>query len=641
MKNFKKILLIAILLLFTISIYSQTEKESNDLAVKELKNKIEQEFYAKWEQIESNPKLSEHTKEKLIDKSAQELRDQLNKLKPKSELPLKELKKLAQKNDPEAQKKLAQNYYSHFDFKNAFKWFFKAAENNNTESQYELAMMYYFGYVIKKDIESGFHYLEKAAKGGFAKAQFEYGIMYPYNRDTDLYLKEAAEKNHIGAQTILGLKLKDEDTNTAFYWLEKAASNNGESYPIDIEVSIRKAQQGLGEMYFKGIGTTIDIEKAIYWYTKSIKSIDQELTGKFKEDINRIITSKLGKNKDQILNDQSLLDRLYIAQTEFSIINYFSIIRLGDIYFSISNFDKAIYWYGIRVDDGGSQTKKREVEKVKKEIALRKEEKNAISQGTEVANALYKKRQEEQNEKDRLEKQQIKEQEEYTRNLEAMWAANAARNNFSEKDVIPVDRSSFAKDLGKELNKTANTIKKQGAEYQAASRGTTVAEENAKAKRQAEFNETLNKIEADPNSELNQNKRAQEQKNLETKQAQQREIAKANSIKEAKLNQKKQDEERIISEAQKADKEASKKTTSQKDMSFFHLTAQKNTGIDGYTDAERKERAKRQQDKDRREAEEHKKNQQSNDKEYAQKANVPKVKARVRGKNEPANTIAK
>jgi uncharacterized protein (TIGR02145 family) len=82
-------------------------------------------------------------------------------------------------------------------------------------------------------------------------------------------------------------------------------------------------------------------------------------------------------------------------------------------------------------------------------------------------------------------------------------------------------------------------------------------------------------------------------------------------------------------------------TKSSSNVPQIRLTAVKKTGIDGYTDAERAEIKKKQQDKDRREAEEHKKNQQANNAENAQKANVPKVKATVKGKNEPANTIAK
>lgn len=86
----------------------------------------------------------------------------------------------------------------------------------------------------------------------------------------------------------------------------------------------------------------------------------------------------------------------------------------------------------------------------------------------------------------------------------------------------------------------------------------------------------------------------------------------------------------------------SKKTTSSStDMSGFHLTGHKNTGMDAYTDAERAEIKKKQQDKESHQVELNKKAQQKFDEERARKTNVPKVKARVRGENEPANTIAK
>jgi uncharacterized protein (TIGR02145 family) len=83
-------------------------------------------------------------------------------------------------------------------------------------------------------------------------------------------------------------------------------------------------------------------------------------------------------------------------------------------------------------------------------------------------------------------------------------------------------------------------------------------------------------------------------------------------------------------------------TKSSSNVPEIRLTAVKKTGMDGYTDAERAERKKKMQDKERQGAEDQKKAQQKFDEERAQNnAKAPVVKARVRGKNEPANTRSK
>ena len=416
---------------------------------------------------------------------------------------IKGLEKSA-KNSPEGQRALAEYYYSVMDYSKgaikeyrydkAYEWFLKAAENNDAKSQYRVASMYKTGEGIEKDKQKMWFWLSKSAENGFAVAQLEYaGFSCNFDfkqnpQKQEYWLKKAAEQDYQPAQFYLaqfyqhGQSTLSEEINVdkskALLWYLKVAQSNlyvnESAYGIyDDTDYVRQAQTRVGQMYFKGEGTNVDIEKAIFWSTKSIEKLDAGMTTDIK----------------------------------------YSMINLGDIYFYLKDFDKALYWYNtlLKSSYGPYSDAKEKILEVEKAIASRKEEANAKSQGKEVLAELYKKRQEETEEKNRLNEQRDKAQEEFTKRINAEWDANAAKSKAMDAAVAKAHREaqkenkSFIQELIPDLQKTEQAVNQKIKENDAAFRGTTVEAEKEKAQREAAFYEITERNAANSNASNSSN----------------------------------------------------------------------------------------------------------------------------------------
>jgi hypothetical protein len=90
--------------------------------------------------------------------------------------------KLAEKNDPLAEYKLAQMYTQGYGVDRnkqvARKWLERAAQHGHAEAQYELGLALLSGRDVVQDFERSAEWLRKAAASGNANAQFELGRMY-------------------------------------------------------------------------------------------------------------------------------------------------------------------------------------------------------------------------------------------------------------------------------------------------------------------------------------------------------------------------------------------------------------------------------------------------------------------------------
>ena len=90
--------------------------------------------------------------------------------------------KLAEKNDPLAEYKLAQMYTQGYGVDRnkqvARKWLERAAQHGSVEAQYELGLALLSGRDVVQDFERSAEWLRKAASSGNANAQFELGRMY-------------------------------------------------------------------------------------------------------------------------------------------------------------------------------------------------------------------------------------------------------------------------------------------------------------------------------------------------------------------------------------------------------------------------------------------------------------------------------
>lgn len=87
--------------------------------------------------------------------------------------------------------------------------------------------------------------------------------------------------------------------------------------------------------------------------------------------------------------------------------------------------------------------------------------------------------------------------------------------------------------LAGEIARIPGQMQSQMAEAEAGSRGSSVAEDRAKARRQAEFDARIRDMEADPNSDLNRDKRARERERAEARHAESERAAKREASKNA------------------------------------------------------------------------------------------------------------
>ena len=151
------------------------------------------------------------------------------------------------------------------------------AENGDVTAQIELGHMYLNGEKdVTPDFKEAFKWYRKAAEQEDAEGQYCLGYMYqcvdgwwqPSRREIDYdeamkwYLK-AADQGYAPSQLFLGWMYKNGDgvpkgNKEAFNWIRKAAAE--EYYSAQLE---------LGKMYANGRGVEKDEKEAIKWFNKA------------------------------------------------------------------------------------------------------------------------------------------------------------------------------------------------------------------------------------------------------------------------------------------------------------------------------------------------------------------------------------
>ncbi len=136
----------------------------------------------------------------------------------------------ADKGDPNAQYNLGLVYFVPQGYKEAFKWWTKAAEQGYASAQFKLGAMYAYGTGIPQDYKEALKWWTKAAEQGHADAQSFLGSRYYFGVDVPQDYKEAVK------------------------WFTKAA-----------EQDEPKAQSFLGSIYYEGKGVIEDYVEAYKW----------------------------------------------------------------------------------------------------------------------------------------------------------------------------------------------------------------------------------------------------------------------------------------------------------------------------------------------------------------------------------------
>jgi TPR repeat protein len=144
------------------------------------------------------------------------------------------------------------------------------AEAGDAESQYELGLRYYHGTDVSQDYREAIKWYTKAAEQGHALSQLNLGMMYDEGKGVPQDYKEAAkwytkaaEQGLAPAQSNLGLMYAEgqgvpQDYIKAVQWYTKAAKQG-----------YAKAQYNLGAMYANGYGVPEDYIEAYKWINLS------------------------------------------------------------------------------------------------------------------------------------------------------------------------------------------------------------------------------------------------------------------------------------------------------------------------------------------------------------------------------------
>ncbi len=135
----------------------------------------------------------------------------------------------------------ASKAYKVGNFREAAKWYRKAAERGMPMAQYELGILYMFGEGVPQDYKESISWHRKAAGQGMAVAQYELGSIYyrgsgvtqDYS-EAKKWFQMAAEKGHEQAQYCLGVMYfkghgAKQDYINAYAWLTLSTTNRRDS----------------------------------------------------------------------------------------------------------------------------------------------------------------------------------------------------------------------------------------------------------------------------------------------------------------------------------------------------------------------------------------------------------------------------
>ena len=111
--------------------------------------------------------------------------------------------KRAKANDPVAICGLGKRRYREGDYREAFKYYAKAAALGDVESHYELTGAYRYGRGVEKDATKEMYHLEEAAIGGHPKARYNLGLQEVYSGRHDRAAKHFIIAANLGDDNAL------------------------------------------------------------------------------------------------------------------------------------------------------------------------------------------------------------------------------------------------------------------------------------------------------------------------------------------------------------------------------------------------------------------------------------------------------
>lgn len=129
------------------------------------------------------------------------------------------------------------------NYAQAFGWFLKSAKEGNKFAQYSLGNLYYYGNGTDKDLSQAFQWYMKSAEQGQPYAAYAAAQMYNKGEYVSQSEENAQRYYKAALSGFLELESKDQADDNLYY--------------------------KLGSMFKKGLGTDIDMDKAIDYFKRS------------------------------------------------------------------------------------------------------------------------------------------------------------------------------------------------------------------------------------------------------------------------------------------------------------------------------------------------------------------------------------
>lgn len=156
----------------------------------------------------------------------------------------------------------------------------KAVDYGDANAQYEIGMMYSRDGILQRDFKNASLWLRKAAEKGHVKAQSHLGYMYAepmlHGGGDDLTDKKEAVRWYSKAA-----KQGDADAEYSLGWMHLHGGVEGVLQDFNVALSLLRksaeqghvyAQDAVGKVYAEGLGVQKDYDAALYWYKKAAES---------------------------------------------------------------------------------------------------------------------------------------------------------------------------------------------------------------------------------------------------------------------------------------------------------------------------------------------------------------------------------
>lgn len=257
-------------------------------------------------------------------------------------------------------------------YREAMHYLLPLAQSGNPEAQFCCGKMMFFGFGTPVDYDGGISFLTQAAEAGDGQALNQLGRMYEFGNDNAGIVKDLKRaKEYYESASEAGLSVAFNNLG----WLHMNYTEVLDHplaiqyYEKAVELGNDTAAENLADCYYKGHGSTVDIKKAIHYYSIAAKSgrVRSQRTlgyiyGWHKEyqdfKLSKIWSEKAAAQGDIIATnnlaviyeegrgvpiDLSAAEKYYLQAAEKGYAP--SQRAVGILYASSSQYEKAEYWY--------------------------------------------------------------------------------------------------------------------------------------------------------------------------------------------------------------------------------------------------------------------------------------------------------